>query len=77
MVLYYLIITMQNTIFQNIVLDELNRRKWSRYRLAQELDGYVGSNMLYKWLSGYCRMGEDSIQAVFNVLELGVCRKRK
>ena len=66
---------MKQTIFSTTVLEEIERRKWSRYRFVQEFNGVICSPLLYQWLAGKKGMGEANIEKVFNKLELTVCRK--
>jgi hypothetical protein len=66
---------MQKTIFQQAVNKELKRRKWTKYHLAQELDGQIHINSIYNWLRGDCGMLEENIEIIFKKLRLDICLK--
>lgn len=65
------------------VLKELKRRKWSKYRLVQELKGRRadGSDVtpmtVYRFLSGASTLNSGDLGLIFGVLGLSVGPKGK
>ena len=59
------------TIRQNI-LNELERRSWSRYRLAKELDGAIPMSTIYDYLSGKTDLGSDRVSMILIALGLTI-----
>jgi len=59
------------------VLDELARRGWSKYRLAEELGGgRRNHSLVYRWLSGGRGVDSANLARVLDVLGLYIAPKR-
>lgn len=52
------------------VLTRLEKKGWSRYRLAQELAGYIPASTVYAWLAGDCRINDDKASIILQALKL-------
>jgi hypothetical protein len=55
---------------RKLVLDELARRKWSRYRLVKELAGKVPASTVYEYLAEKSDMTGEHLGVVFDVLHI-------
>jgi hypothetical protein len=68
------------TIWETI-LNELETRSWSRYRLVQEIKGKIPERTVYAYLSGDCDITSDKVSIILEALELEIRprirRKRK
>lgn len=73
--------TMPN--LRDAVLDELDRRGWSHYRLVQELKGkrHKGKDVpavtVYEFLRGETAINSTDLGLIFDVLGLSVGRGRR
>jgi len=55
--------------------DELQRRRWSRYRLEKELQGKIPARTVYAYLSGHCDLGSDRVSIMLQTLGLTITNK--
>ena len=55
---------------------ELTRRKWTAYRLAQEVKGKVSPDTVYKFLAGTRSPTVKFLEPILEALGLEVRRKR-
>jgi hypothetical protein len=51
---------------------ELQRRTWTYYRLAKELEGKMPQRTIYAYLSGECDLVSDRVSIILDVLGLTV-----
>lgn len=56
---------------------ELARRKWSRYRLANALDGKIPIRTVYAYLAEECDLGSHAASIILEELDLQITRKPK
>ncbi len=57
---------------RQIILDELERRGWSHYRLAKAVEPHMSNVAVYEFLKGRTQMTADKVGRVFDVLGLVV-----
>lgn len=67
--------TMTADDIRNTILAELRRRKWSNYRLVQELKGRAPEASIYRYLSGTSDITSNVLSAIFGVLNLYIAKK--
>lgn len=56
--------------FRKIVLAELKRQKWSRYKLAEAVKDRMSVSVVYGWLAGKNRLSDDKLAVICD--ELGM-----
>ena len=57
---------------------ELNRRGWSRYRLAKELERKMPARTVYAYLSSRCDLVSDRVSIILQALGLQIkCKTKK
>ena len=57
--------------------DELERRRWSRYRLAKELEGQLPARTVYAYLSGERDLSSGRASLILKALGLKIGRLEK
>lgn len=55
---------------------ELDRREWSRYRLAEAVKGRVSPGVVYRFLSGYRKITHVMLGHILDALELEIRRRK-
>lgn len=58
--------------FREIVLAELSRRKWSRYKLVQAVKDQMSASIVYGWLRGEHRITDDKLAVICEAIGIKV-----
>ena len=60
----------QAMTIRQVIQIELQRRGWSHYRLAKEMEGRMPARTVYAYLSGECDLVSERVSIILKVLEL-------
>ncbi|MHC4165591.1 MAG: hypothetical protein ACYSWQ_01385 [Planctomycetota bacterium] len=62
---------------RQIILKDLKRRGWSRYRLVKELDGAIPMSTIYDYLGGETDLGSDRVSIILQALGLRITSDKR
>lgn len=65
-----------NMTIRQTIIEELNGRGWSRYRLVKELDGTIPMSTIYDYLGGETDLGSDRVSIILQALDLQITRNQ-
>ena len=62
---------------RQVIQIELQRRGWSRYRLAKEMEGKMPARTVYAYLSDECDLVSERVSIILKVLDLELVPRKK
>ena len=62
---------------RQVIQIELQRRGWSRYRLAKEMEGKMPARTVYAYLSNECDLVSERVSIILKVLDLELVPRKK
>lgn len=68
--------TQDPTLIRAAVLAELGRRSWTINRLTVEMQGQIGRQTIYDWLTGQSRINDEAASLILGSLGLVVKARR-